>query len=132
MALEKFDLATLADMDGGRIRVAFEAALRRLEADCRDRPGVKSARKLALLVQLEPVADDGQLDSVNVTFRITDTVPKRESKAYNMAAVPGGLLFNDSSPEDVHQMSLDMAPRPRPHTPGGSSRKAPEEVSDVG
>lgn len=110
--LEKFTLATIADMDGGRIRTAFEQALKRIEADCKDRPGVKAARKLELVLTMTPVADDGDLDSVNVTFRIKDSVPKRESKSYNMQAVPGGLLFNDASPEDVHQMSLDMAPKP--------------------
>ncbi len=133
MALEKFSLQTLAEMDGGRIRLAFEAALKRLEADCKDRPGVKTARKLALLVSMEPVADDGELDSVNVTFRITDTIPKRQSKAYNMQAVPGGLLFNDASPDDVHQMSLDMAPKPTAQRESSSRRdREEEEMADVG
>lgn len=138
MALEQFSLATLAEMDGGRIRTAFEQALKRLEADCKDRPGVKRARQLQLVVDMQPVADDGELDSVNVTFRIKESIPKRESKAYNMQAVPGGLLFNDASPEDVRQMSLDMAPKPGAQVEG-SSRKArrdldgnDEGVADVG
>lgn len=122
MALEQFSLATLAEMDGGRIRAAFEQALKRLEADCKDRPGVKRSRQLQLIVDMEPVADDGELDSVNVTFRIKESIPKRESKPYNMQAVPGGLLFNDASPEDVRQMSLDMAPKPGAQVEG-SSRK---------
>ena len=104
----------LVGIDDDRLdhRPAFEQALKRLEADCKDRPGVKRARQLQLVVDMQPVADDGELDSVNVTFRIKESIPKRESKAYNMQAVPGGLLFNDASPEDVRQMSLDMAPKP--------------------
>jgi len=139
MTLEKFTLETVANMDGGRIRTAFEQALKRIEADLKDRPGVKAARKLELVLDLTPVADGGELDSVNVKFRIKDNVPKRESKAYNMQAVPGGLLFNDASPEDVKQKSLDMLPKPQRQVET-SSRQVPlpleeggkKEVADAG
>jgi hypothetical protein len=114
MALEKFTLATLAEMDSGRIRVAFEQALKRLEDDLKDRPAVESARKITLLVSLVPVVgDEGDLDSVDVDFKITDSVPKRESKTYNMQATRSGLLFNELSPDDVKQRTLDMVPRPK-------------------
>lgn len=131
MALEKFSLATIADMDGGRIRAAFEQALRRIEADLKDRPGVKGARKLELVLDLKPVGEEGELDSVNVTFRIKDNVPKRESKAYNMQAVPGGLLFNDASPEDVRQKTLDMTPKPSAQSETGS-RTERRDLEDGG
>lgn len=120
--LEKFTLATLVDMDGGRIKTAFEQALQRLESDCKDRPGVKRSRQLQLVLDLTPVADGGDLDSVNVTFKIKESIPKRESKAYNMQAVAGGLLFNDASPEDVRQKTLDMAPKPGAQVEGSSRR----------
>lgn len=113
MGLEAFTLATIADMDGGRIRLAFEHALARCQDDCKDRPDLKTSRKIALVLHLEPVCEKGHLESVDVTFKITDTIPKRESKSYNMKAVAGGLLFNEASPEDVRQMSLDMAPQPQ-------------------
>jgi len=138
MALEKFTLATVSDMDGGRIRTAFEQALKRCEDDLKDRPGVKAARKVELHLALAPVADGGELDSVNVTFRIKDNVPKRESKAYNMQSVPGGLLFNDASPEDVRQKTLDMAPKPSTQRETGSRKPrrdldgSDEGVADVG
>lgn len=133
MALEKFTLATIADMDGGRIRQAFEAALKRLEDDCKDRPAVKAGRTLELVLQMVPVADDGELDSVDITFRIKDKVPKRESKTYNMQSVRGGLLFNDASPEDVRQKTLDMAPKPSEQRETGSrEERKTMEVADVG
>lgn len=113
MALEKFTLATLAEMDGGRIKLAFEQAMKRCEDDCKDRPSVKTARKINLIVTLEPVPDGNDLESVNVQFKITDSVPKRESKTYNMSAARGGLLYNDVSPENVKQATLDMAPGPK-------------------
>jgi hypothetical protein len=115
MGLQKFDMETLTELDGGRIRTAFEQAMKRLEHDCKDRPNVKAARKLELVITMTPLPDDaGDLDSVDVKFRVKDSVPKRESKAYNMRAVPGGLLFNELSPDDVRQQTLDMAPKPAP------------------
>lgn len=137
MALEKFSLATIGEMDGGRIRAAFEQALRRVETDLKDRPGVKTKRKVELHMELTPVIDAGELDSVNVRFQIKDNVPKRESQAYNMKAVPGGLLFNDLSPDDVRQATLDMAPKPGKQVEGSSRRErrdldGPLEASDVG
>lgn len=109
MGLEKFSLEALASMDNGRICAAFEHAMKRCESDCKDRPALKEARNVTLAVSLEPVAaDNGELESVNLTFKIKDSVPKRCSKSYNMKAVPGGLLFNDLSPEDVRQGTLDQ------------------------
>ncbi len=114
MGLEKFELKTLSTMDGGHIAREFANAMKRCDADCRDRPSVTKARKINLVVTMEPISDDeaGELDSVNVTFKINDSVPERVSKTYNMKAVRGGLLFNELSPADVHQKTLDMAPEP--------------------
>lgn len=132
--LEKFDLSTLSRMDGGRIAVAFEQAVNRLRFDCEDRPAVEGKRVVQLEVTMEPVAnDDGALSSVDVSFRIKETLPKRTSKIYNMQAVAGGLLFNELSPDEVKQKTLDMAPRPSGQVET-SSRKPErlEEVADVG
>lgn len=128
MALEKFMLGTLATMDDGRINAAFNAALKRVEMDCHDRPGVKTARKIEIVMLVEPVADEGELDSVNVSFVIKDNVPKRQSKAYNMRAERGGLIYNEVSPEDVRQLTLDMVPRPTAQVET-SSRKEKEVAS---
>lgn len=110
MALEKFNLATLADMDG--------------------------ARTITLQVKLKPVANDaGDLGSVDVTFDLNEKLPKRASKSYNMQAVVGGLLFNELSPDEVKQKTLDMAGK-NPPTPvaDGKARGAGEakEVANVG
>lgn len=114
MALEKFTLSSLSTIDDGRIRVAFEQALKRCEDDCKDRPNLKEPRKIALLVVIEPVSDDnGNLDSCRVQFHLTDAQPKRRSKVYDMKAARGGLLFNELSADDVHQMTLDMSPGPK-------------------
>lgn len=124
MTLERFSLGTLATMDDGRIKEAFEQAVKRCEGDCKDRPGVDAERKVRLDVTLIPVpGEDGDLDSVNIVFKITDTLPKRCSKSYNMKATRGGLLFNEISPDDVNQATLDFEP------PGPTAQ---EEVTDAG
>lgn len=134
MALEKFTLATLAAMDGGRILEAFEQALNRCRFDCEDRPAVAAGRKIALVVTMKPVADDtGSLGSVDVSFELNDKLPKRGSKSYNMQAVPGGLLFNELSPAEVRQKTLDMQPKPGEQRQTSSRKdRSGEEVADVG
>jgi hypothetical protein len=120
MALEKLTLSKLADIDGGRIRVAFEQALHRLEADCKDRPSVETARKIALTATLIPIAnEDGELESVNITFQVFDDVPKRTSKTYNAKSTAAGLFFNELSKEDIRQSTLEYP-------------AAPKAVADVG
>lgn len=128
MALEKFTLKTLAEMDGGRILEAFEQALNRCRYDCEDRPAVKGARKITLVVSMEPIADDsGDLGSVDVSFDLNDKLPKRGSKTYNMQAVTGGLLFNELSPDEVKQKTLDMAGDRQPAAKVDGKRKAAGE-----
>jgi hypothetical protein len=39
-------------------------------------------------------------------------VPTRESGTYNMKAVAGGLLYNEMSPDDINQTTIDQ-PQPR-------------------
>jgi hypothetical protein len=115
MAIEKFRLESLATIDGGRIKEAFEQAFARLVADCHDRPDLKAARKLGLIVIVEPISDGGTLNSIDVNFEMKDSLPKRESRSYNMALDQGGhVVFNELSPEEIRQRTLDMAsPGPR-------------------
>ncbi len=108
MALEKFTIETLATMDGGRIKEAFEQALARARIDCADRPGVPSSRKVMLVATMAPVCTPaGALESCSISFEISDTLPKRVSNTYDMKAVRGGLLFNEVSRDDVNQMTID-------------------------
>src|SRR6188768_2061960 len=99
MAIEKFELKTLSEIDGGRIREAFEQALKRCEGDCRDRPSLKTARTLTLTVRLKPAVDErGELDTVGAEFDVHEKLPKRQSRTYQMLARGGNLLFNELSP----------------------------------
>lgn len=114
MAVEQFDLASLVRIDDGRIRTAWEQAMKRARNDCQDRPGVGKPRKVMLVTTLTPVsAADGTIDTVDVQFEIDDSLPKRASQIYNMKSVANGLLFNEMSPDDVRQGTLDAAAGPR-------------------
>lgn len=111
MALEKFDLETLAKIDEGRIKNAFELALRRCIDDCNERPAFDKTRKVSLVVMMTPVADEmGNLDEVTVAFDIGETVPKRQSREYSMQVrgkTQRSLFFNELSPDDIKQMTID-------------------------
>ena len=108
--LEKFDLASLAKIDGGRIAIAFEQALRRVAQDCDDRPGEKKERTITLTLLVKPRMDvDGMCEDCDVQANVTDNVPKRNSKIYNMSLRKGGhLLFADDSLDDHRQETMDF------------------------
>lgn len=109
MAVEQFRFEKLATIDGGRIREAWEQAMKRARDDVHDRPGVKKPRKVILVTTLTPddSADGVVGDTVDVQFEIDDSLPKRQSQAYNMKHGRGGLLFNEVSPDDIRQGTLD-------------------------
>jgi len=108
MGLEVFTYDSIGKMDDGRIRTALEMALQRCIDDCRDRPGLKTARKLTLQLSLVPVMDDQNgLDSVDMGFVIHETAPKRKTKTFNMRAASEKLLFNEVSPDDARQRTID-------------------------
>jgi len=108
-SLEKFQLSALAEMDGGRINVAFAQALARVVGDCEDRPGEKSARTITLQVAVVPILDaSGVCDDAKVQMVITDSVPKRKTRIYDMALKKGKqgphLLFRPDSLDEADQM----------------------------
>jgi hypothetical protein len=109
-------------MDGGRIKEAFQQAFKRCQTDCADRPGVEEARKVTLTVVITPeLGESGDLDSCNITFTIKDSLPDRKSKAYNMTATANGkdLLFNEISPDDARQLTVDEPRGPVAAKKGG-------------
>lgn len=108
MGIERFDLGAVAKLDEGRIKEAFEQALKRCMDDCKDRPALPDPRKVQLMATLQPVVgDDGSMESCDVHFQIADSIPKRKSKIYNMKAKGGQLFFNELSTRDIHQRSID-------------------------
>ena len=138
MALQPFDLAALTELDGCRIRTAFDLALARLTEDCKDRPAVKARRSVTLTVSLVPVPnDEGDLGSVDVDCQLNEKIPKRASRTYNMLPSRKGLLVNEVSPDEVRQRTLDevAATKPRAVKPESAAEAVVQhlkEVADVG
>jgi len=109
--LLKFDLGNLATIDGGRIAIAFEQALKRVAIDCDDRPGEKKVRTINLQLAIAPKLDaDGLADECDVQITVSDNVPKRKSKVYNMSMRKGGhLMFHPESVDDHSQEVIDFS-----------------------
>jgi hypothetical protein len=108
MTVHQFSLKTLMELDGGRVVEAWDQAVKRCVADCEDRPAVKKPRKVILELLLEPLCEQGSLDSVDGAFKVTDSAPKRETKTYNFGVRRGQLLvFNDLSDDDIHQKTIE-------------------------
>lgn len=113
MALQRFDLAALESLDGGRVARAFAHALSRCVEDCRDRPNLEEARKLKLELRCTPVADEetGELAGVDLEFHVSENSPTRKSRPYTMRARAGGQLeFNDLAPDNPDQQTIDEVP----------------------
>ena len=123
MSRDTLTIESLGTIDGGRVKLAWEQALQRLQQDCLDRPRLKDARKLNLAVLIVPKMDDeaeegSALESCDVQFVLTEALPKRRTKVYDMSVAPGGLVYNEQAPERAGQRTLDevmgdeLAPRP--------------------
>lgn len=109
MAKRKLCLATLPELDGGIVNAAVNAALKRCEDDCRDRPGEERPRKVTLTIELTPVHNArGDLDSINVGCDVDDKIPKRQTKLFNMRATPDGTLWDELSPDDANQETIPL------------------------
>ena len=68
MALKFFNLASLGELDGGRVDVAFKQAMARAVQDCEDRPNEEGPRKVTLQVELTPSMDEtGKCDGAHTT-----------------------------------------------------------------
>ncbi len=110
MALQEFKVASLATIDDGRVAAALTDELRRAVKDCLDRPAEKKPRRVALVFEIKPgfVDDTGDCEEVKVSHALRNSLPARRSREFSMMpSKNGSLRFNDMSPGDVRQMTLD-------------------------
>lgn len=111
---QKFTLASLSDLDMGKVSAAVQGELSAVVRDLVDRPGDQAKRSVILQIDLTPEKNDlGVCETALVDFKISSRVPPRQSRAYSMGVHPsGGLIFNPESPDNVRQASLDEAKGP--------------------
>ena len=124
MTLHYLSLAALKDLYGGRVYEAFDQAMRRVVADCEDRPGEERSRTVALKAEIVPVrSDDGHCEGVSGTFVVHDGIPNRKSRNYSFGLKSDGrLFFSDEDPTNISQYTLgDVEP-----TTGKVARKHKE------
>ena len=110
MELKQFNAAEMMNIDGGRLAVAIQQHVERCLADCHDRPSLEKMRKVKIVLGFTPVADEeGDLDSVNVSFHFDEAMPARKSRSYNMRADgDGSIYFNELTPGDASTPTLPL------------------------
>jgi hypothetical protein len=108
MGLLKFDVKNWHELDNGRLARAVEQAIRKIVADCIDRPGLDSARKLGLTLTFKPFADDlGDVVAVNLDFEVKTSVPSTGREGLSLGVQKNGdLIFNTSAPDNVAQSTI--------------------------
>jgi len=109
MGKQRLTLQSLTGLDSGVPAGAFQAELRKVVEDCIKRPGLDSVRKVQLDVHIKPCVDSrGVCEIANVEFEVSSSIPKQRTREYQMEVhAKGELLFNELSPDDVHQQTLD-------------------------
>lgn len=108
MALQVFKVSSLSDVDNGRLARAIELQVRRVIDDCRDRAGLKTARKVAIEFMFSPIADEtGDLMSAAFNYRIATTIPpqQREGLSFDVQK-NGALLFSVFAPDNASQRTI--------------------------
>jgi len=106
--LQQLSLETLATIDGGRVNLAMNQALRRIAQDLDDRPGESRTRKATLEVIAKPVCgEDGLIDGAKIQIQVKDDVPTRKSKVYDVGVRKGGMMvYQEMVPDDHRQNAL--------------------------
>ena len=115
--IKQLEFADFATIDGGRIALAMEAAIKRAAEDCHDRPGEKAGRKVTLEIVFVPKPEDnGLCERVASAIQVKETMPTRKSKVYdfglrrrNVKGVESVMLtYSPESLDNVNQDSFDF------------------------
>jgi len=109
MARQLLSLETLPLFDYGKAGAAVELALATVVRDCVDRPGVKAARCVSLVISVTPVLlQDGDVVDANVSFKVSPKTPPYETPARPVAVTKKGqLYFEELSPDNPRQSTID-------------------------
>lgn len=111
MAVKKFGIAELQNLDDGRVALQIDKLIRAATDDCMNRPGVEGARKITITMTMNPIQDEGGVcEEVAVEVQSKLGTPSMCSKTFSMGTnAAQGLLYNDASNQNIHQQTLDDA-----------------------
>lgn len=105
----KIEAKDIATLDDGKVGLAIDKELRAVVDDCMDRPGLVKPRAVTIKLAVVPqIGEDGVCEAVVVDAVVHHSKPPRQSRPMQMAVRGNGdLIFNDASPDDVRQSTLD-------------------------
>ncbi|MGC3968912.1 MAG: hypothetical protein QM775_16545 [Pirellulales bacterium] len=108
MGLLKFTVENWHELDEGRMARAVEQAIRRIVNDCKDRPGLDSARKLGLTLVFTPFTDDlNDIVEIKMDYDVKTSVPSTGRGGMSLGVQKNGeLLFSSTSPHNVNQSTM--------------------------
>ena len=108
MPIHAFTLENLEHLDLGKAKEAFNMQIKRIAADCLDRPGDTNARKVTLEVVAKPVPDvDGTCERVKLQIQVTSKIPSMRTRVYDLGIRRNGVLvFSEDSPENIDQATM--------------------------
>ena len=112
MAIKNLSLESLKDFADGTVEASFNRHLKRAIEDCDDRAGDSKARKVTIEVLLSPQQlQDGSTCNIKAECKIKSSVPDHISRPIECRIKQGGkAVFNDLSPDNPDQMTLDQVP----------------------
>jgi len=111
---QKLSLAGLLKLEFGTIGLAFERELLKVVENLRNQPNDTGKRSIQLQMDLVPdketMGPSGTLSRVLACFAVRVKLPPRRSSTITMNVTPDNeLLFNDLSPDEPDQMTIDEA-----------------------
>lgn len=113
MAATKLTLASLGELDRGRVGHCVQLSIEAAVKDCRDRPGLKVARKITITVSIDPQMDEeeelagNELLDAHVSVEVATKFPSRKSRTYSMGLTKRSAIFNELTPDNVRQVTID-------------------------
>lgn len=106
---EVFTLETLCSMNGGKYGRLINNQLKRLAADCFDRPADDRPREVTVTIRAVPnCGDDGNADTVSAKVVVKAKVPQYQTQPFELRLTEGktGLSINVGDPSNIRQHTM--------------------------
>jgi hypothetical protein len=107
--LQMLTLETIGELDAGA-SAAFQTCLKRVLADCSDRPGDPTARTVVMKLSMVPMTEqNGECSEVSVEIECVGKNPPYRTKPLSLGLRRNGMaVFRAGSPGNVNQRVLPM------------------------
>lgn len=123
MKIEFKTLADLENIEGGLVGRAFEKELRAIFEDLRERPALAKGREITLKLTFVPATDDSgtELSEVKMVPEVSSRRPPSKCRELSTRLVgTGKLVYDDLSPDSIHQQTMDLQPESEASSGSGS------------